>query len=236
MIDKSVKPGSLEGDLEFLFRVAQKVNSIREDLGKVGPVLEEQVEEAMLGKRNRLDTDKSEQDAKTVSGNVYTFFQNRVSHLLAEDGFSKDVIAAVVSVSIDNIPDVWRRVEALETLKNKPDFEPLAVAFKRVVNIIKKAELDKTGAVDEGLFQDKSESALYTAYNDVKQKVAALLKKGDFTKALHEIATLRSPVDTFFDDVLVMTDDVQIQNNRLALLGEIASLFKDIADFSKIST
>jgi glycyl-tRNA synthetase beta chain len=167
---------------------------------------------------------------------VYRFLQNRIAHLLAEDGSSKDTIAAVLSVSCDNIPETWSRVGALEKLKAKPDFEPLAVAFKRVVNIIKKADDFQAADVDQKLFQHESEPALLAAYEAVKKKVADNLKKDLFDQALVEIASLRDTVDAFFEGVMVMTDDMAVRRNRLALLGLIAALFGGIADFSKLST
>jgi glycyl-tRNA synthetase beta chain len=178
----------------------------------------------------------SDRESIELIEKVYRFLQNRIAHLLAEDGSSKDTIAAVLSVSCDNIPETWSRVGALEKLKAKPDFEPLAVAFKRVVNIIKKADDFQAADVDQKLFQHESEPALLAAYEVVKKKVADNLKKDLFDQALVEIASLRDTVDAFFEGVMVMTDDMAVRRNRLALLGLIAALFGGIADFSKLST
>ena len=179
---------------------------------------------------------KSDPESIDLIENVYRFLQNRIAHLLAEDGYSKDTIAAVLNVSCDNIPQTWSRVGALEKLKAKPDFEPLAVAFKRVVNIIKKTDDFQAADVDPKLFQHESESALLTAYEAVKKKVEDNLKKDLFDQALVEIASLRDTVDAFFEGVMVMTDDPAVRRNRLALLGLIATLFGGFADFSKLST
>ena len=171
---------------------------------------------------------------------VYTFLQNRISHLLAEEGFSKDVIAAVVSVAGDDIPNVRNRVSALESLKARPDFEPLAVGFKRVVNIIRKSGPKEEGAVleavDMELFEHESEGALFEEFKAVNQKVSEALEKESFNQALVEMASLRDAVDRFFDGVMVMAEDTGIRRNRLALLGHIAALFGKVADFSKLST
>jgi len=167
---------------------------------------------------------------------IFSFLQNRMVHLLAEEGYAKDVIQAVTTVSSDCVPDVWARVKALDHLKKAPDFEPLAVAFKRVVNIIKQAGGGAVPEVKESLFSDKSEKALYAAYQKTARDVEQLLKKGAYEKALVRIASLREPVDAFFDAVLVMTKDGRIRLKRLAVLSLIAGLFERIADFSKIST
>jgi glycyl-tRNA synthetase beta chain len=171
-----------------------------------------------------------------TAASVTRFFQNRMAHMLAEEGFAKEVIAAVISVPIEDIPDVWNRVRALSALRIKPDFEPLAAAFKRVVNIIRKAEGPVAETVNPALFEHPSESALYDTYRHVVKQVTTCLARDDLNQALLEIASLRDGVDAFFDDVMVMVEEPAIRSNRLALLGKLAVLFNRFADFSKIST
>ncbi len=169
---------------------------------------------------------------------IYDFFVNRISFILSEQDFSKDVIAAVVSVGADDVIDVRRRVAALENLKGQPGFEPLAIAFKRVVNIIKKADKSELKAISlrpEEL-TDPSEKELYNAFETAKVSVVRHIQDGDLDVALAKIADLRPQVDAFFDGVLVMDPDPRIRRNRLALLNTIAGLFETVADFSKIST
>ena len=185
-----------------------------------------------------LPDDKEKTDE--VYAMVYAFLKDRMTNILVDKGFSKDVVAAVTHISVDCVPDAWQKVAALDTLKQAPDFEPLAVAFKRVVNIIKKSDLDITkdlsAAVNTDLFEDPCETELYQAVREVGTSVSNHMNLGKFEKALLDIATLRDPVDRFFDDVLVMADDERIRHNRLALLGLIAALFENLADFSKLST
>jgi glycyl-tRNA synthetase beta chain len=171
-----------------------------------------------------------------IKEQVNTFLQNRLTNLLVDDGFSKDTVAAVLGIAAESVPDTWRRAEALEQLKAKPDFEPLAVAFKRVVNIIKKADDTQTGDPDPKLFQHESENALLNAYELVKRKFEDDLAQGLFDQALVKIASLRDPVDAFFEGVMVMAEDTNVRSNRLALLGKIAALFGKFADFSRLST
>ena len=176
------------------------------------------------------------ENQSSVAEAVYTFIQNRVARMLVEEGFDKDLVAAVVSASIDNIPDVWQRTAAVQTLKRDADFEPLAAAFKRVVNILRKAGGMVSALPEKNLFQQPSETALHAAYQEVKSQVELMMAQGDLEGALRVIATLRAPVDKFFEDVMVMTDDEALRNNRLALLQAIAGLFDRMADFSKIAT
>jgi len=180
--------------------------------------------------------DKVEGSEAGVTEQIYAFLQRRIAGLLVEEGFSKDVVAAVTSVSVDHIPNVWKRVQAFEKLKGAANFEPLAIAFKRVANIMKKSGQAAGDRVDPRLFEDAAEKDLFNAVSKVKQQVDTSLTTGSFDTALIKIASLRGAVDEFFDEVLVMADDEKIRNNRLALLGSIAGLFGLFADSTKIST
>jgi glycyl-tRNA synthetase beta chain len=170
-----------------------------------------------------------------VADQILAFIRNRVTRMLVEEGFDKDVVAAVASVSIDDLPDVWRRAQALQKLKGAADFEPLAAGFKRVVNILRKTEVPDEATIDPALFVEPAEKALHDAFLETREKVGALLGNGDLEEALRVIATLRQPVDQFFEDVMVMCDDRPLRENRLALLKTIAGLFNRMADFSKIA-
>jgi glycyl-tRNA synthetase beta chain len=189
-----------------------------------------------IGKSVTLFGAKSVQEIKATNDAVIQFLTSRMSHLLAEEGFSKDVVAATLAVAADNVPEAWQRVKALQELKSAPDFEPLAVAFKRVVNIIKQADAADAAKVDEGLFEHASEKALLKKLLEVQKAVTGQLKKGAFGAALQQVATMRDAVDAFFEGVMVLTEDAKIRANRLALLSQIAKLFAQFADFSKIST
>ena len=182
-----------------------------------------------------LESQRQPADSQT-SAKVMAFLQSRIEHLLVEDGFSKDVIAAVVSVSVDHVPNVWQRVRSLEALKSQPDFDALAIAFKRVVNIIRKAGAEATAEVSTDLFTDPSEHRLHALYRQVADRVQADLAAGQFRQALLSIASMRDAVDAFFNEVLVMAEDSRLRHNRLGLLKQIADLFAQVADFSKLST
>ncbi len=126
---------------------------------------------------------------------------------------------------------------AVEKFKKQKDFEELAVAFKRVVNIAKDTPSAK---LNIKLFKDSSEKSLYKTFSEIKKKTEKyfeggnLTKESEYIKALNSIKTLKKPVDDFFDSVMVMDKDVKLKNNRLALLAEIKELFFKISDFSKI--
>ncbi|MBU4463993.1 MAG: glycine--tRNA ligase subunit beta [Proteobacteria bacterium] len=190
----------------------------------------------LIEKSVTLFGERNTDEIKKISDRIYLFLQNRIAYLLSEKGFSKNVIAAIVSVSADNVPDVWNRARALEKLKTKPDFEPLAIAFKRVVNIIKQAAPVHVVDIDESLFEHECEAVLFADYKKIKEKVLDDLDKGLFEQALFDIASLHDSVDAFFDGAMVMAENSSIRNNRLSLLKQIEKLFRLFADFSKIST
>ncbi|NVM21599.1 MAG: glycine--tRNA ligase subunit beta [Desulfobacterales bacterium] len=201
--------------------------------------------EGLIHKSLSLFGDKISKGTEETAQQLLSFFQHRMEHRLAEYGFAKDLIAAVTTASIDNIPSVLKRAEALQGLKATPDFEPLAVAFKRVANIIRQAGQRGDIALgtaraqtrtDPALFQAPCEHDLYNAFQKVKQEISEDVEKGAFDRALLTVATLKWPVDAFFDGVMVLAEDERLKQNRLALLSEVAEVFAIFADFSKIST
>ncbi len=170
-----------------------------------------------------------------AAAKIQAFLEGRMASILVEEGFSKDTVAAAMGVPAEGIPAVWSRARALQGWKNKPDFEPIAVSFKRVVNIIRRAEGFMPGAVDTTLFEHPSETALLGAFQTLRSEVQEDLRHGRHDEALARVATLRAPVDAFFDDVMVMAEDPGLRRNRLSLLALIAGLFDAVADFSKLS-
>lgn len=173
-----------------------------------------------------------------LSAQIMEFLKRRMANMLvSERGLSREAVNSAISVSCDDIPDAFLRIKAIDTLRQAPDFEPLSISFKRVVNILKKAgdfkKSEKT-EVDETLFESDSEKELFLQCRKVSAVVMEYTRLGDYDGALKTIAGLRPVIDNFFDDVMVMVDDEALRNNRLALLSFIADLFRNIADFSMI--
>jgi glycyl-tRNA synthetase beta chain len=164
---------------------------------------------------------------------VLAFFSGRLSNLLTSQGLSNDAVDAVLTLGIDDLTDDVNRIKALEQMKKDPNFEALSISFKRVVNIIKKTPCGTD--VDSAGFEHDAERMLHQKYMEIRDKVHKLLAQKKYLDALRLIATIRETVDAFFDSVMVMAEDMNVRQNRLALLGKIASLFTNFADFSKIS-
>ncbi|WP_303721709.1 glycine--tRNA ligase subunit beta [Malonomonas rubra] len=170
--------------------------------------------------------------AGEVTDDVIEFIRLRLVNMLTGQDYPTDVVDAVLSAAFTEPVDAVERVKALAALKGREDFEPLAVAFKRVGNIIKGGVEQ---LVDPALFEADCEKQLYEQLQQVQSQVAELVVGRNYPAALEAIAGLRAPVDDFFDGVMVMVDDQAIKNNRLALLTSIAGLFKGVADFSRIA-
>ncbi|HEY7536041.1 MAG TPA: glycine--tRNA ligase subunit beta, partial [Thermodesulfobacteriota bacterium] len=164
---------------------------------------------------------------------LLNFMVERFRNLMISDGFPQDIVDAVISVECDDIIETKRKIEALSEFRKAPDFDSLAIAFKRVVNIVKG---QPRGRIKHELLVEPTEKLLYRAYSEVKQEVEYSISERNYIKALSKMKSLKESIDRYFDDVLVMAKDESIRQNRLSTLWEIRELFFKVADFSKIST
>jgi len=208
----------------------------RQGIGIIQIMLQENMKVSltdMIEKGLETYIDK-EADRQKTAIKIKLFLKNRMVNILTDKGFSKEAVNSALWASFDNVPDVVLRVKALDSFRKEPDFEPLSITFKRLENILKKAEDLKGVAVDEIFFEDQSEKELFSAAKGVSLLVDDLIKKGDYDTALLHIAGLRPIVDTFFVDVMVMSENAKLRQNRIALLSFVSALFKNIADFSMI--
>jgi glycyl-tRNA synthetase beta chain len=209
----------------------------RQTLGIIRIVLEKNLRFSLgelIDQAIPLLKEKMTEPETTVKGGVLDFFRGRLHHhLVSQEGLRPDIVEAALSVGIDDLVDAVARVRALAAFTQRPDFESLATAFKRVGNIIKDGE---KAPVDPDAFQADVEKALHGAYGEAAGLVEARVASGDYDGALAAVAALREPIDAFFDGVLVMDKDDQVRRNRLALLTAIHDLFNKIADFRKVQT
>jgi glycyl-tRNA synthetase beta chain len=171
-------------------------------------------------------------DRKAVAAQALDFLRGRIKAQWSEDQ-PVDLVEAVLAAGFDDLVDARRRLEALSGLRGRPDFQPLAVAFKRVANIQEKAPAGGA-AVEPALLQDEAEKALFAELSRVEAEAAALRAGRDWSGVLRAVATLKPAVDAFFDDVLVMAEDPRLRDNRLGLMRRVGALFADVADFRKI--
>lgn len=175
----------------------------------------------------------SAENPEEVSNQVLDFLQGRVRRIFQENGISFDVLNAVLAVGIEAVHDAYEKGQSLSRIKGENDFEALAIAYKRIKNILIEQSIE-ISAVSEDDLVEPEERDLYRAYLDIRPKVETNLGKREYTRALRQMATLRQTVDRFFDKVLVMTDEEHLRKNRLRLLHDISQLFLRVADISEI--
>lgn len=203
------------------------------------------IENILLGKGYRISVGwlvdeslhrlegKLKRPAAEVKQEVVAFFANRFVSILQAKGIPGDVIESVIG-TFDDPVDTLQRAHALSSVRKEPWFEPICAASKRVENILKKAATQ--AAVDPKLLAQDEEKALHKAFSAMEQPFLAHTASGRYTEALKLLAGLKEPIDSFFDKVLVMSEDVAVRENRVALLKGLVSLFDKVAKFSKIST
>jgi glycyl-tRNA synthetase beta chain len=166
-----------------------------------------------------------------------TFLWERAAHLFEKRGFKAAEIRVVEGVEWANIRRALRRLEAVSKASSSDDFKALAALFKRVKNITKGVEeKDRDLAEVRTLLREPAELALLDQLVELWPRIYSAQGSGNYTDALREFSKLRSAVDRFFVDVLVMADDQRLREARLALLTRMrTAVLKHIGDISAIA-
>lgn len=162
---------------------------------------------------------------------VLAFIQARFVNDCVMKGLDAQAVDAVVSVSFDDVVDSLARIEAFTAIRSEEAFAVLAASYKRIGNIIKD---NRETAVDTACFREEAEAKLYVAFLQVREQVQGLLAGREYLPALKALLALKQPVDSFFDDVMVMADDPVLRSNRLNLLTAIGELILQIGDISRM--
>ncbi|MBI1943970.1 MAG: glycine--tRNA ligase subunit beta, partial [Betaproteobacteria bacterium] len=168
---------------------------------------------------------------------VIQFIYDRFDGYLKEQGFSKLQIDSVLSKNPVNLGVVPEQLEAVKAFQALPEAESLAAANKRIVNILKQAEAKGESFADAtlGELREPAERALHDAIRVASEKAEPLYEKGDYAGYLKSFAVLKTPVDTFFDKVMVMVEDEKLRRSRLALLRDLREAMNRVADISKLA-
>jgi glycyl-tRNA synthetase beta chain len=167
---------------------------------------------------------------------VSGFLIQRFRKYAEEKGIRYDLVDAVLEVRDEDLADLWERVVALDNLKGKEDFITLVMLAKRVRNILKSIKTEIEGSeCKKHLLREPEEKTLHTAMVPVEKKFENYLEQGNYRRSLECLLSMAPSINSFFDKVLVMADDVALRHNRLALLQCLHSLFHEVADFSKIA-
>lgn len=176
----------------------------------------------------------AEQLSDSVAGELHHFILERVKSYLRERDFLPDEIDAVLADAPTRLDVLLQRSAAVREFKTLPEAAALAAANKRIQNILKKAEAVDP-APDAALFLDAAEHALFQVVTSLAPQVVLAVAKQDYAGALRQLASVRAPVDAFFDAVMVMAEDAKVRNNRLALLRLLGDLLNRVADISRLA-
>lgn len=172
-----------------------------------------------------------------VRTDVEMFIRDRLRGYLREQGYTANEVEAVLALNPVRLDPIVRQLAAIRDFMKLPEAESLAAANKRVANILRQAaakgesfkDADASAAVDE------AETELIVKLAKVTVSARGLYEQGDYSGYLSAFATLKQPIDAFFDRVMVMVDDAGLRRNRLALLRDLRDAMNKVADISKLA-
>lgn len=162
--------------------------------------------------------ERLERHRDEVLSDLRPFLEDRVRHLLGLEGYAYDEIEAGLAVGFGNLPDLRSRVDALHGMRNDRDFLAVVLSAKRIANILKDTQEQ---SFREELLKDEAERALFRASRDLRAEVEAAEAKGDYAECLRRIAEFADVLEHFFAEVLVMDENRELRQNRIALLQSI---------------
>ena len=173
-------------------------------------------------------------DVMATQKAVIDFINDRLKSYCLEKGYSADEFDAVMTVLPPDPLDFMQRLAAVKAFRQLPEAESLAAANKRIRNILKKSDTQPADKID-GLVENEEIQLLKAAQLSAAD-IQPLLAQRDYQQTLNRLAQLRSDVDAFFDNVMVMTDDLALRASRLALLNLLSEQFLRCADISKLQS
>lgn len=163
--------------------------------------------------------------------NVADYVFNRLKAYYQDQGIGAEIFQAVLSVKPVSLLDFDKRVQAVQSFKALPEAEDLASAYKRVNNILSKADA-VSGDVDASLLVEGAEKNLVNHITALKPEIDRCYSEGAYDAALSKLAELRADVDNFFEKVMVNAEDAKLKNNRLLILTKLAAILSNTADIS----
>ncbi len=178
--------------------------------------------------KNKLDTSVAEHE-------VFDFILERLRGYFVDQDIEPDTFEAVRSVKPTRLLDFAKRIHAVQKFRTLPESESLAAANKRISNILKKTT-SVNSTVNESLLTEIAEQELFNQITNLAKDVAPKFAARRYSNALTDLAQLRPTIDQFFDDVMVMDENEQIRNNRIALIASVNQLFSTVADISLLQS
>lgn len=174
--------------------------------------------------------DKVDGSGETVDA-VVAFMERRHRNDCIAGGLDAGAVDAGIAAGFDDVNDCTRRIQALGAMQTNAAFSVLAGSYKRIRNIIKDHEGTE---IQEGLLVEHAEKNLYGLLIKVRRQMEPMLAQGDYLAALETFVQLKEPVDTFFDEVMVMDNNEDVRQNRLNLLTALGELVLQIGDISRM--
>lgn len=194
-----------------------------------------------LGALIGIASERFQGEGAASAGVLQDFFRQRLTAWLENQGFRTDEIEAVLALDSREVSlaKIFEHLNALRSVRSRPEFDLLAGAIKRAQNLVRDAE--KKGLIDpatyaqmlSAVFESGAEENLRKALEQTSSMIQAI-GHGQIDRAMLELATLKDPVDEFFKNVMVMAEDPQARARRLYLLKLVRDLFGEFADFSKL--
>jgi len=167
-----------------------------------------------------------------VVDDVVDFLFARFRATYQANGFSVELIQSVLDRRPTKPVDFEKRIQAVAKFHALPEAAPIAAANKRISNILAKVKGEINADVDGSLLEEDAEKRLADVLAHLESKLTPLFAAGEYEAALFELASLQTPVDAFFDNVMVMAENEAVKQNRLAILNRLRNLFLQIADLS----
>jgi glycyl-tRNA synthetase beta chain len=173
-----------------------------------------------------------------AQADVQLFIAERLRGYLRELGYTANEVEAILSQAPVRFAPIPRQLEAVRAFMKLPEAESLAAANKRVANILRQAEAkgESYATVTAGALKEQAEQDLFARLEDASRAARSLFDAGDYSGYLCAFAVLKSPVDRFFDDVMVMVEDAALRKNRLALLSDLRTAMNRVADIAKLAS
>lgn len=185
----------------------------------------------LLDKAMSLLSERLTVPREQLKASLLEFFEGRLRFIFEKQGYRYDLVNAALGPGIEFPVRTEARLKALNELKGSPNFEQFILMVKRVKNIVKEPPRTR---LNSALLREKEEKELYSALKIIKKNAEEMLARNDFASAQKMVFRLQSPLNNFFEAVLVMAEDKKVRNNRLALLSQILELTGELADYSQV--
>lgn len=173
-------------------------------------------------------------DAEQTTQQVLSFITERFRGYAISRGVSAEQFESVRRVAPLKPAEFDQRLQAVQEFMQLPESSNLCAANKRIQNLLRKSEVDPNQKLDTSILVEPAESALMSALDQAQITIQPKLKDRAYTDALRDLSQLDQPVNRFFDEILVMSDDQNLRQARLSLLQSLHQSFTQIADISVI--